>query len=205
MTNDNTNEYLNNLPANASATNLVSDFIKIATEEADNNTEQFDIDKWFRDNAPKGAVFTKHQLGFLNESGNEDPHYATEGASGFDLRANTDMVIPTGTHSVVPTGLFFHIPVGFEIQVRPRSGLAAKYGVTVLNSPGTIDADYRGELKVILINHGKKDFEITKGDRIAQGVCNPVTAKAQINLQLMTIIDGDTERGSDGFGSTGVK
>jgi dUTP pyrophosphatase len=201
---ENQNEYFKGFPNN-SATEIVSALINNSLEEANKQENQFDINEWFKNNAPKGNVFVKHQLGFLNESGNEDPQYATEGASGFDLRSNADMVIPAGTYNVVPTGLFFHIPAGFEIQVRPRSGLAAKYGVTVLNSPGTIDADYRGELKVILINHGEKDFEIVKGDRIAQGICNPVTAKAQVTLQLMNIIDGDTERGSDGFGSTGVK
>jgi dUTP pyrophosphatase len=106
---------------------------------------------------------------------------------------------------MIPTGLFFEIPDNFEIQVRPRSGLAVKYGVTVLNTPGTIDADYRGEIKVILINHSKGDFAINHGDRIAQGVLAAVTAKNYVNLIKVNNISDNTERGAGGFGSTGLK
>lgn len=130
------------------------------------------------------------------------PVYKTEGAAGADVCALLDspVIIKTGSFAMIPTGLFFEIPSGYEIQVRPRSGLAAKNGVTVLNTPGTIDSDYRGELKVILINLGSSDFTINSGDRIAQIIVSPVT------VADFTITDSlsDTQRGEKGFGSTGV-
>jgi len=149
----------------------------------------------------------KIKFNFKNESNNPDPEYATVGSSGFDLRANLDAPVIIQPHSVkiIPTGLYFEIPDNFEIQVRPRSGLAAKNGVTVLNSPGTVDADYRGEIKVILINHSEIDFIINHGDRIAQAVIASVIGKNFINLNKVDNIDENTERGSGGFGSTGVK
>ena len=147
----------------------------------------------------------KFDVKFVNESNNEDPDYATLGASGFDLRANEDTVLKAGEFKGISTGLFFELPVGYEIQVRPRSGLAFKNGVTVLNSPGTVDSDYRGEIKVILINHSKVDFNISKGDRIAQAVIGNVLAKNFINLKRVDSISNDTDRGTGGFGSTGVK
>ncbi len=145
------------------------------------------------------------KLHFTNKSTNEDPQYATDGSSGFDLRANLEetITIPAGKRAIVPTGLFFEIPENFEIQVRPRSGLAAKNGVTVLNTPGTVDADYRGEVKVILINLGDEDFVINHGDRIAQAVVASVTAKNVLNLLKVDEISTDTGRGAGGFGSTG--
>jgi dUTP pyrophosphatase len=147
----------------------------------------------------------KFSVNFVNESNNEDPEYATLGASGFDLRANEDTVLKAGEFKGISTGLYFELPVGYEIQVRPRSGLAFKNGVTVLNSPGTVDSDYRGEVKVILINHSKVDFIIAKGDRIAQAVIANVLAKNFINLNRVSSISNDTDRGTGGFGSTGVK
>ncbi|MCH9617595.1 MAG: Deoxyuridine 5'-triphosphate nucleotidohydrolase [Chlamydiia bacterium] len=130
------------------------------------------------------------------------PFYATKGAAGADIRAKLleSVVIAPGEVKVIPTGLFFEIPAGFEIQVRPRSGLAAKHGVTVLNTPGTIDSDYRGEVCVILINHSKVDFIVEDGMRVAQ----IVIAKA---LQADFILAEElstTARGSGGFGHTGV-
>ena len=130
------------------------------------------------------------------------PEYKTAGAAGADLCALLDapLTIPAGKSAMVPTGLFFEIPEGYEVQVRPRSGLAAKNGVTVLNTPGTIDSDYRGEIKVILINLGQADFTINSGDRIAQMIIAPVIqAKFEITDSL-----SETERGAGGFGSTGV-
>ena len=149
----------------------------------------------------------KINLKFKNESNNPDPEYATDGSSGFDLRANLESPVTVHPHGVkiIPTGLYFEIPENFEIQVRPRSGLAAKNGVTVLNTPGTIDADYRGEIKVILINHSDNAFVINHGDRIAQAVAAAVTAKNFIKLTKVNNINEDTERGSGGFGSTGVE
>jgi dUTP pyrophosphatase len=143
----------------------------------------------------------KLKLKFSNKSSNQDPDYATNGASGFDLRANLDtpMKIGVGKRAMVPTGLYFEIPDNFEIQVRPRSGLAAKNGITVLNTPGTVDADYRGEVKVILINLGDEDFVIQHGDRIAQMVFNKVEQAIFEEVNDLS----DTDRGQGGFGSTG--
>lgn len=150
--------------------------------------------------------FYKIKLNFVNQSDNPNPEYATNGSSGFDLRANLPeepVVIPSGEVRVIPTGLYFDIPENFEIQVRPRSGLAAKNSVTVLNTPGTVDSDYTGEVKVILINHGKEDFTVFHGDRIAQAVLASVLAKNFVHLKQVSEINKDTERGSGGFGSTG--
>ena len=129
------------------------------------------------------------------------PEYKTVGSAGADVRAylESPVVLKPGKRALIPTGLFFAIPEGYEIQVRPRSGLAAKNGVTVLNTPGTIDSDYRGEVKVILINLGNEDFEVKNGDRIAQIVVAPVTTGV---FEQITQLD-ETERGSGGFGSTG--
>lgn len=133
------------------------------------------------------------------------PAYETLGAAGMDLRAavaeDAPLVIKPGARFMVPTGLAFAVPAGFEAQVRPRSGLAAKAGVTCLNTPGTIDSDYRGEVKVILINLGEEDFTIRRGDRIAQLVIAPVV---QASWGLTTSLD-ETTRGAGGFGSTGAK
>ena len=139
----------------------------------------------------------------INKSNNELPKYETPGSAGLDLRSNlTDnVIIPVGKHLLVSTGLFIQLPNGYEAQIRPRSGLAAKFGITVLNSPGTIDADYRGEIAVNLINLGDKDFEISNGDRIAQMVINKIE---QINFESVLFLD-ETERGTGGFGSTGRK
>jgi dUTP pyrophosphatase len=131
------------------------------------------------------------------------PKYETTGSSGMDLAADIDKKIeikPGDTH-IIPTGLSVSIPLEFEIQIRPRSGLAAKHQLSVLNTPGTIDADYRGEIKVILINLGKKSFIVERGLRIAQMVLCPLI-KAKIK-EVETL--DDTTRGSGGFGSTGVK
>lgn len=148
---------------------------------------------------------SKIKIEFVNKSDNDDPNWETEGAAGFDLRASTYGSIEPNEFKVIPTGLYFNLPENFEMQIRPRSGLAAKKGVTVLNSPGTIDSDYTGEIKVILINHGKETFNIATGERIAQAVIATVTAKNIIELNKVEKIEKETERGSGGFGSTGVK
>lgn len=150
-------------------------------------------------------AYPKIQINFVNQSENQDPDWETTGSAGFDLRASEYGSIKPNEFKVVPTGLFFDLPQGFEMQIRPRSGLAAKYGITVLNSPGTIDSDYTGEIKVILINHGDSVFEIAKGDRIAQGVIASVTAKNIVSLNKVAEITKETDRGSGGFGSTGIK
>lgn len=127
------------------------------------------------------------------------PAYATAGAAGMDVVSAEDVILAPGARHAVATGLAMAIPPGFEIQVRPRSGLALKHGITVPNTPGTIDSDYRGELKVILINHGAEAFEIRRGDRVAQLVLAPV---AQASWLEVAELD-ETVRGEGGFGSTG--
>ena len=131
------------------------------------------------------------------------PAYQTAHAAGLDLLAavpeSAPLTLAPGKHAMVPTGLAIALPEGFEAQVRPRSGLAAKHGVTVLNSPGTIDADYRGEIQVILINHGAEPFIIRRGERIAQMVIAPVVQAALVPVTSLP----ETDRGSGGFGSTG--
>ena len=132
----------------------------------------------------------------------ELPRYESEGAAGMDLRAflDADVTIPPLGRVKIPTGLRFEIPVGFEAQVRPRSGLSIKSGLTVLNSPGTIDSDYRGELEIILINLGAENVTVKDGDRVAQLVVAPVSRARLAEADSLA----DTQRGSGGFGSTGV-
>lgn len=127
------------------------------------------------------------------------PRYATDGAAGMDVVSAEAVTLAPGERHAVATGLAVAIPPGYEIQVRPRSGLALKHGITVPNTPGTIDSDYRGELKVILINHGSEPFPIARGDRVAQLVLAPVT---QATWREVAELD-ETERGAGGFGSTG--
>ena len=141
------------------------------------------------------------EINIVNTSGNELPAYATAGSAGMDIRANLQeaVVLQPLERSLIPTGLFIELPEGYEAQVRPRSGLAIKQGITCLNSPGTIDSDYRGEIKVILINLSSEPQTLRQGDRIAQVVISRV-AKAQLN-PVSTI--SVTKRGVGGFGHTG--
>ncbi|MBQ9580850.1 MAG: dUTP diphosphatase [Synergistaceae bacterium] len=129
------------------------------------------------------------------------PEYATQGSSGVDLRASEDYIIKSGERALVATGIRLAIPAGYEVQVRPRSGLALKHGIIIPNSPGTIDSDYRGEVKVILMNLGREDFIIKAGDRIAQLILAPV---AKISWEECAELE-ETARGAGGFGSTGAK
>lgn len=135
------------------------------------------------------------------QDGTALPEYQTKDSAGADIRAflSEPVVIPAGGRSLIPTGLSFEIPSGYEVQVRPRSGLAIKNGITCLNAPGTIDADYRGEVKVILYNAGNEPFTVNNGDRIAQIVVAPVTVGIFEPVSALS----ETERGSGGFGSTG--
>lgn len=139
---------------------------------------------------------------YRTDSGFE-PLYKSRSASGADLFAkiNEDVVINPGERYLIPTGLYLEIPEGYEAQIRPRSGLASKYGLTLLNAPGTIDSDYRGEVKVLLINLGENDFTIHNGDRVAQIVFSPVTKGI---FRLVSRIS-KTDRGEGGFGSTGYR
>ena len=129
------------------------------------------------------------------------PSYETTGAAGMDIRAAEEIVLKPGARCLMPTGFAMALPQGFEAQVRPRSGLAVKHGVTVLNAPGTIDCDYRGEIKVPLINHGQQDFVIARGDRIAQMVIAAVTQATWIEVDTLD----ETQRGGAGFGSSGTR
>lgn len=141
------------------------------------------------------------KIDIINKSPHALPSYQTNGSAGMDLRAylEKDIVLRPLERSIVPTGLFMALPLGYEAQVRPRSGLAAKYGLTVLNSPGTIDADYRGEIGVILVNISNTDFTVKNGERVAQLVITKHARGEWVSVQNLS----DTSRGSSGFGSTG--
>ena len=142
------------------------------------------------------------KIRITNKSNNQNPSYQTSGSSGMDLRAfiSTSIILPPGERALVPTGLYLEIPENYEAQVRSRSGLALKKGITVLNSPGTIDADYRGEIGVILYNSSKKSYEIKPSERIAQLVFARIV---KVNFENSLVLD-ETERSSSGFGSTGT-
>lgn len=139
----------------------------------------------------------------INKSRWPNPAYATPLSAGMDLKADIDEAVTLGPleRTLIPTGLYIALPEGTEAQVRPRSGLAAKHGITVLNTPGTIDADYRGEIKVILVNLSNEPFTIEPGERIAQMVIARVEQAELVDVEIL----GDTERGAGGFGSTGTK
>ena len=141
------------------------------------------------------------KIDIINKSPHALPSYQTNGSAGMDLRAHLkkDIVLKPLERSIIPTGLFMALPLGYEAQVRPRSGLAAKYGLTVLNSPGTIDADYRGEIGVILVNISNTDFTVKNGERVAQLVISKHARGEGVSVQNLS----DTSRGSSGFGSTG--
>jgi len=143
------------------------------------------------------------KINIINKSSNSLPHYETIASAGMDLRAHleNDIVLPPMERVIIPTGLFMELPVGYEAQVRPRSGLAAKHGLTVLNSPGTVDADYRGEIGVILVNLSNTAFTIKNGERIAQMVIAKHDRAEWEEVQSLS----DTSRGTGGFGSTGRK
>lgn len=142
------------------------------------------------------------QVRIVNKSGNPLPNYQTQYSAGMDLRADLTeaIVLKPLQRALIPTGLFIELPAGYEAQVRPRSGLAAKHGITVLNSPGTIDADYRGEIKVILVNLSDKDFVVENKERIAQMI---ISRHETISWQETDTLE-ETQRGAGGFGHTGV-
>jgi dUTP pyrophosphatase len=148
------------------------------------------------------AVATVLPIRIINRGKHSLPHYATDHSAGLDLRANLDapIVLAPGQRALIPTGLFLELPEGTEAQVRPRSGLAFKHGVTVLNAPGTIDADYRGELGVLLVNHGQEPFEVKDGERVAQLV---IARYLRAEWQEVTDLS-PSARGAGGFGHTGT-
>ena len=141
------------------------------------------------------------QIKVINKSKNPLPEYQTDGAAGMDIYAwlQAPIIISSQETALLSTGIFIELPIGFEAQIRPRSGLALKHGISILNSPGTIDADYRGEIKILLINHGKQDFEIHSGDRIAQMV---IAKYERISWKLTNQL-AETDRGDGGYGHTG--
>lgn len=147
-------------------------------------------------------------INFCNLSHNEDPKFNYPADSGFDLRAylgTAKIIIEPNSTEIIPTGLYFELPENLEMQIRPRSGLAVKKGLTVLNSPGTIDSNYRGEIQVILRNHTNQKTRIEEGERIAQAVLAPVYTGNIVNLSKVEKIEENTDRGDKGFGSTGTK
>jgi len=185
-------------------------FFDALSSSNDYSVEDFNNEFYNTNHTLTSSVDYKLKIKFLNKSNNPDPEYQSNGAAGFDFRANLEYPIELpGKNSnnniiLVPTGLYFELPDNMELQVRPRSGLAAKHGITVLNSPGTVDCDYRGEIKIILINHSPHTFTINNGDRIAQGVINSVMTKQLLTLESVNELN-KTDRNDGGFGSTGVK
>lgn len=147
---------------------------------------------------------SKVEVKIVNKSGNPLPAYATPGSAGMDLRASlaADVTIEPLRCAIVPTGVYIQLPEGYEAQIRPRSGLAAKSGITVLNSPGTIDSDYRGEICAILVNLSDSPFVVHNGDRICQMV---IARHERAELTLVESLDDDTRRGTGGFGHSGLK
>jgi dUTP pyrophosphatase len=146
--------------------------------------------------------FLKMTIKLINKSNHETPNYETLASAGMDLRANLSETVTLGPlqRAIIKTGLFIALPMGYEAQIRPRSGLSAKHGITVLNSPGTIDADYRGEIGVILVNLSNDEFTIKDGDRVAQMV---IAKFEHTKWEVVNVLD-ETSRGKGGFGSTGI-
>lgn len=147
------------------------------------------------------SSLSKSTLKITLSDGATAPFYATPGSAGLDIRSTKEVTLQPGERQLVPTGLKIAVPAGFEAQIRPRSGLALKQGISMVNTPGTIDSDYRGEVGVILINHGQEIVTLEKGERIAQMVICPVE---QVIIEVVESLD-DTTRGTGGFGSTGIK
>lgn len=183
----------------------VNDFL--TDEEKSQMTDIFNqvgMEDWIYE---PGDNSMKLKIKIINNSRNPDPTYQKIGDSGFDFMANLDegemIVVRPFKRALIPTGLHFQIPIGFELQVRPRSGLALKDGITVLNTPGTVDSGYRGEIKIILFNTDEAPFVVRNGDRIAQGVIAPVQFTKTTKFIRVNNLD-ESDRGTGGFGSTGV-
>jgi len=161
-----------------------------------------DLQKQF-DSESQSIVDTKVPLRFINDSENENPEYAYQSDSGFDLRSSEDIWIHPNSRKLIPTGMRFDIPEGYEIQVRSKSGLALNQGLMVLNSPGTVDSGYQGEIKVIMFNTTNEKVKIEKGQKMAQAVLCPVVSGKWVDLIRVDNIN-DKDRNSNGFGSTGI-
>ncbi len=151
----------------------------------------------------KKTINKQMKINIINQSKHALPNYETEASAGMDLRANLeqDIVLKPLERQLIPTGLFMELPLGYEAQIRPRSGLAYKFGISIVNAPGTIDADYRGEIKVLLVNLSNQDFTVADGDRIAQMVIAKHEQAVWNEVELLT----ETVRGAGGYGHTGVK
>ena len=161
-----------------------------------------DLQKQF-DSESQSIVDTKVPLRFINDSENKNPEYAYQSDSGFDLRSSEDIWIHPNDRNLIPTGMRFDIPEGYEIQVRSKSGLALNHGLMVLNSPGTVDSGYQGEIKVIMFNTTNQKVKIEKGQKVAQAVLCPVVSGKWVDLIRVNNIN-DKDRNSNGFGSTGL-
>lgn len=161
-----------------------------------------DLQKQF-DSESQSIVDTKVPLRFINDSENKNPEYAYQSDSGFDLRSSEDIWIHPNDRNLIPTGMRFDIPEGYEIQVRSKSGLALNHGLMVLNSPGTVDSGYQGEIKVIMFNTTNQKVKIEKGQKMAQAVLCPVVSGKWVDLIRVETIN-DKDRNSNGFGSTGL-
>ena len=161
-----------------------------------------DLQKQF-DSESQSIIDTKVPLRFINDSENENPEYAYQSDSGFDLRSSEDIWIHPNDRNLIPTGMRFDIPEGYEIQVRSKSGLALNHGLMVLNSPGTVDSGYQGEIKVIMFNTTNQKVKIEKGQKVAQAVLCPVVSGKWVDLIRVNNIN-DKDRNSNGFGSTGL-
>jgi len=161
-----------------------------------------DLQKQFESQS-ESIIDTKVPLRYINESENKNPEYAYQSDSGFDLRSTEEVWIHSNDRKIIPTGLRFDIPEGYEIQVRSKSGLALNHGLMVLNSPGTVDSGYQGEIKVIMFNTTNQKVKIEKGQKVAQAVLCPVVSGKWVDLIKVENID-DKDRNSNGFGSTGL-
>jgi dUTP pyrophosphatase len=176
---------------------VLKDLMEMSSNQEKMQETMSMLEQQIKDYKPKVGI------SFVNKSDNPDPFYNYGSDSGFDLLSNGEVTIPSKSWTVVPTGLYFDIPYGYEIQVRSKSGLALNKGISVLNSPGTVDSGYNGEIKVILMNNSTMDITIHKGMKVAQAVLAPVLNGDSVNLNKVNEIN-EKDRNANGFGSTGV-
>jgi dUTP pyrophosphatase len=176
---------------------VLKDLMEMSSNQEKMQETMSMLEQQIKDYKPKVGI------SFVNKSDNPDPFYNYGSDSGFDLLSNSEVTIPSKSRTVVPTGLYFDIPYGYEIQVRSKSGLALNKGISVLNSPGTVDSGYNGEIRVILMNNSTMDITIHKGMKVAQAVLAPVLNGDSVNLNKVNEIN-EKDRNANGFGSTGV-
>jgi dUTP pyrophosphatase len=197
---ENINDLKNNLDKLKNFESMLTD---MDTSDPEKMMSQLGVDIDEINSFFESSIEKKMNLNYTNDSDNKEPEYAYDSDSGFDLRSTEDIWIFSGDRKLVPTGLRFDIPDGYEIQVRSKSGLALKQGLMVLNSPGTVDSGYQGEVKVILFNTSKENIKIEKGQKIAQAVICPVVNGKWVNLVKVESIQ-EKDRNDKGFGSTGL-